>query len=371
MLLNIFRIFRKLHFFTIKSIRITSLILPMLLSGCVGMQNPAPVEHHDVYDLQAQNAKYNRIRSANYHINNTSKLNSNNQSVIQNTRSNATNITKTVDYNEVALNKKTLNEHPVYSNREQMKQHTEYLKHGYSDNHKIKVEGIDPVVLDKNKNAHSKIVQTVGKNYIVNTNKTGPSQQKVQGMNTRVPKTKPCVSAKPLSDNSQVNDKKKIDYNIPRNRNVSQAKKYVNYRSVTTKSTNTPSNNTHSISFNFFPKPIKGIVVNKFGDIVKGKKINGINVKSLKKQQVISSSQGIVIYSAQDLEFGNLIIVKSSNQLFFAYSYLSSRSVKEGDIITQGEEIGSIEQNKVIHIAMRKGKKSIDPLHYISYITDK
>ncbi|MDE0249973.1 MAG: peptidoglycan DD-metalloendopeptidase family protein [Gammaproteobacteria bacterium] len=114
--------------------------------------------------------------------------------------------------------------------------------------------------------------------------------------------------------------------------------------------------------------PTRGKVIRKFS--VKGRGNKGIDISGKVGQAVLAASSGKVVYSGSGLPgYGNLIIVKHSEQFLSAYAHNSRLLVKEGKVVTRGQkiaELGSTGTNSPrLHFEIRKFGKPVDPLRYL------
>lgn len=111
-----------------------------------------------------------------------------------------------------------------------------------------------------------------------------------------------------------------------------------------------------------FEKPLNGEIVTEF----KAGKNKGIDIAVLEKSSVNSIGSGTVIFSGNNAQFGNLVIVKLDKEdLEVAYAGLKDLSVKKGDKVTKTSIIGHVEDK--LYLAMRKGKVAVDPTKYIEF----
>nr|WP_231569922.1 M23 family metallopeptidase [Rickettsia bellii] len=111
-----------------------------------------------------------------------------------------------------------------------------------------------------------------------------------------------------------------------------------------------------------FEKPLDGEIVTEF----KEGKNKGIDIAVLEESSVNSIGSGIVIFSGNNAQFGNLVIVKlDKDDLEVAYAGLKDLSVKKGDKVTKTSIIGHVEDK--LYLAMRKGKVAVDPTKYIAF----
>lgn len=125
--------------------------------------------------------------------------------------------------------------------------------------------------------------------------------------------------------------------------------------------TKTPLNATQ------FEWPINnGKVLQRFGKI--GNKFNeGMNIAAPAGTTVSSAGEGKVIYIGKDIEgYGNLIIVKHSNDYMTAYAHVKDVLVERGAQVRKGESLATVGQTgnadePQLHFSIRKGKKTINP----------
>lgn len=111
-----------------------------------------------------------------------------------------------------------------------------------------------------------------------------------------------------------------------------------------------------------FIKPLEGEIITEF----EAGKNKGIDIAVLGESSVNSIASGTVIYSGNNKQFGNLVIVKlDKDDLEVAYAGLKDLPVKKGSKIAQGDIIGHVEDK--LYLAMRKGKVAVDPVKYIAF----
>jgi murein DD-endopeptidase MepM/ murein hydrolase activator NlpD len=84
-----------------------------------------------------------------------------------------------------------------------------------------------------------------------------------------------------------------------------------------------------------------------------------------------AADDGVVIYSGNELKsFGNLLLVRHSNNYITAYAHAKELRVKRGDTIKSGEIIGMSGQSgntstPEIHFEIRKGSTPVDPMQFL------
>ncbi|STX51634.1 lipoprotein NlpD [Legionella busanensis] len=113
--------------------------------------------------------------------------------------------------------------------------------------------------------------------------------------------------------------------------------------------------------------PAYGKVVSNFNPNF-GKK--GINIAGKKGGVVYAASSGIVAYAGNGLAgYGNLIIIKHSDQFLTAYGNNSHNRVKEGQIVKAGQIIADmgIVNRKFwgVHFEIRKAGQPVNPTEFL------
>ncbi len=108
--------------------------------------------------------------------------------------------------------------------------------------------------------------------------------------------------------------------------------------------------------------PAAGTVLHRFGEA--GNK--GIDIAGAAGQPVFAAAAGRVVYAGNGLRgYGNLLIVKHNADYLTAYAYNRALLVKEGQSVTQGEQIaemGSSDTDRVmLHFELRYRGQTINP----------
>lgn len=96
----------------------------------------------------------------------------------------------------------------------------------------------------------------------------------------------------------------------------------------------------------------------------------GIDIAGSLGQGIQAVANGKVVYSGNGLAgYGNLIIIKHSDTYLSAYAYNQERLVKEGMMVTSGQEIAKMGKHKTgvarLHFQIRKNGKPVDPLKFL------
>jgi lipoprotein NlpD len=111
--------------------------------------------------------------------------------------------------------------------------------------------------------------------------------------------------------------------------------------------------------------PAEGKIV---GTFEQGKK--GIDIAGKIGQQVLAAGSGKVMYAGSGIRgYGNLVIVKHTNNLLSAYAHNKTILVKEGQTVNKGQkiaEMGSSDSDAVkLHFEIRQQGKPVDPSKFL------
>jgi lipoprotein NlpD len=94
-------------------------------------------------------------------------------------------------------------------------------------------------------------------------------------------------------------------------------------------------------------------------------KNKGIDIGGKAGQQIVAAGAGKVMYAGSVRGYGNLVIVRHSNNLLSAYAHNQSILVKEGQSVQKGQmiaEMGNSDSDAVkLHFEIRQQGKPIDP----------
>lgn len=124
-----------------------------------------------------------------------------------------------------------------------------------------------------------------------------------------------------------------------------------------------------------FRWPVNGKVISKFGARADGGHNDGIDVSVPQGTAVKAAENGVVAYAGNELKgYGNLVLIRHSNNWVSAYAHNEDLLVKRGDKVTRGQTIakagatGSVSQPQ-LHFELRKGSRPVDPLKYLGTAT--
>ncbi len=91
---------------------------------------------------------------------------------------------------------------------------------------------------------------------------------------------------------------------------------------------------------------------------------------------VMSTASGQVVTAGYDNSFGNYVIVKHNHGIYTRYAHLNSIRVKKGQLVDQGEIIGTIGNTGIstgphLHYEVHIGSDVVDPAKYININMNK
>jgi len=96
----------------------------------------------------------------------------------------------------------------------------------------------------------------------------------------------------------------------------------------------------------------------------------GIDISGHSGQPVIAAADGVVVYSGAGLVgYGELVIIKHSNEWLSAYAHNRRRLVAEGTKVKAGDAIAEMGRtgaiSDMLHFEIRRNGKPVDPLLYL------
>lgn len=114
--------------------------------------------------------------------------------------------------------------------------------------------------------------------------------------------------------------------------------------------------------------PTNGEVIGTFdGGSLSGR---GIDIAGEEGQPVQATAAGQVVYSGSGLQaYGQLIIIRHSDDFLSAYAHNRELLVKEGKRVASGQQIGRMGRNSngdaLLHFEIRYRGRPVDPLDYL------
>ena len=121
-----------------------------------------------------------------------------------------------------------------------------------------------------------------------------------------------------------------------------------------------------------FTWPVEGEIVAEFGPSQRGVHNDGVNIAAKQGVTVGAAAKGRVAFVGTNIKsFGRLVLIKHDGGIITAYAHLGDIAVKEGDIVTLGQAIGSIGKSgrvetPQLHFEIRKLRQPVDPRSIIS-----
>jgi len=111
--------------------------------------------------------------------------------------------------------------------------------------------------------------------------------------------------------------------------------------------------------------PTRGQLIGRFA--AEDPKRQGIDIAGTAGQPVVAAADGVVVYSGAGLVgYGELIIVKHSDEWLSAYAHNRRRLVAEGAAVRAGEQIAELGRSgtsrDMLHFEIRRNGKPVDPL---------
>jgi lipoprotein NlpD len=111
--------------------------------------------------------------------------------------------------------------------------------------------------------------------------------------------------------------------------------------------------------------PAEGKVVSSFNE---GRK--GIDIAGKSGQPVLAAGAGKVMYAGSGIRgYGNLVIVKHTNNLLSAYAHNKTILVKEGQNVAKGQKIAEMGDSDTdgvkLHFEIRQQGKPVDPTKFL------
>jgi len=114
--------------------------------------------------------------------------------------------------------------------------------------------------------------------------------------------------------------------------------------------------------------PVRGPIIGRYvvGDQTK----QGINIAGTAGQSVTAAADGVVVYSGAGLVgYGELIIIKHSDEWLSAYAHNRRRLAAEGARVKAGDTIAEMGRTgasrDMLHFEIRRNGKPVDPLVFL------
>lgn len=118
------------------------------------------------------------------------------------------------------------------------------------------------------------------------------------------------------------------------------------------------------------PWPTEGTFTSGYGARW-GRKHNGVDIAATPGTPIYAPSMGVVTFSDTKSGYGNYVMIDHGNGYVTTYAHMTSRSVKEGDTVAQGDLIGTVGSTGRVtgphlHFEILINGKYVDPMAYIA-----
>ena len=116
-----------------------------------------------------------------------------------------------------------------------------------------------------------------------------------------------------------------------------------------------------------FRWPLYGRVIKGFGDKYNNIISNGLIINGPQGADVSAAEYGVVTFVGEENYFGNIIVLKHSNDWVSSYAHLDSINVIVGQKINKGQIIGFVGktgevQSPQLYFEIRKGNEKVNPI---------
>lgn len=130
-----------------------------------------------------------------------------------------------------------------------------------------------------------------------------------------------------------------------------------------------------------FTMPVAGTPTSGYGariDPIQHKEIKhpGFDLAAKTGTEVDAAADGTVVQAGPAGTYGNLVTIRHGNGVETRYAHLSATTVKAGDHVNSGEQIGNVgttgySTGPHLHFEVRKDGQPIDPAPYLPINTEK
>jgi murein DD-endopeptidase MepM/ murein hydrolase activator NlpD len=116
-----------------------------------------------------------------------------------------------------------------------------------------------------------------------------------------------------------------------------------------------------------FAWPLDGKIVRRFGDLGNGRRNDGINIAADKGTPIHAAADGVVAYVGTDVAiYGGLVLIKHGNGWLSAYGHCEQIAVTRGQSVKKDQQIATVAEAGLadqdqLHFEIRKGRAPVDP----------
>lgn len=120
---------------------------------------------------------------------------------------------------------------------------------------------------------------------------------------------------------------------------------------------------------NRFVWPVRGTVLSSFG-IRHGRRHDGVDIRARLGTPIKAADEGRVVFAGSMRGYGNLILLRHSDNFFTAYAHSQRNLVKEKDRVKRGAVIAKVGRTgratgPHLHFEVREGDKARNPLFFL------
>lgn len=114
--------------------------------------------------------------------------------------------------------------------------------------------------------------------------------------------------------------------------------------------------------------PVKAKILQRFTGVYG--RSQGIDLAGWTGRSIVAAAPGLVVYSGTGVRgYGNLVIIKHSEEYLSAYAYASKRFVHVGEWVKAGQRVAAMGQDNYgrvrLHFELRHKGKPVNPLRYL------
>lgn len=130
-----------------------------------------------------------------------------------------------------------------------------------------------------------------------------------------------------------------------------------------------------ALSGDGFLWPVRGRVLDGFGEKPNGARNDGINIAAIEGAPVRAAENGIVVYAGDTIPgFGRMLLVRHAGGFTTAYAHNSAMFAQVGDQVERGQVIAHVGSSGAVagpqlHFEMRMGRKPVDPSKHLTQDT--
>ncbi len=115
--------------------------------------------------------------------------------------------------------------------------------------------------------------------------------------------------------------------------------------------------------------PVDGQLSSPFG-MRNGRRHDGIDIRGRTGTPIKAAAKGKVVFSGKMRGYGNIILVRHSDDFFSAYAHNNRNRVKKGQEVKQGQVIGDVGRTgratgSHLHFEIRHGQTARNPLFFL------